>query len=136
MKTRRYSELVRLETFDERYEYLRLGGEVGYSTFGFDRYLNQAFYQSTEWKHIRNAVIVRDRGCDLGIPGREINGGLIVHHINPMAVDDILSHAAWILDPEYLICTSNNTHNAIHYGDSSKLQKEYVPRRPGDTKLW
>ena len=134
--TRRYSELRRLETFDERFEYLVLGGDVGRSTFGFDRYINQSFYQSAQWKDVRNEVIVRDHGCDLGIREFPINGGLVVHHINPMTAEDIIHDASWILDPEFLICVSNATHNAIHYGNRSSLPKPFVPRTPGDTKLW
>lgn len=136
MKIRRYSELRRFESFDDRFEYLKLGGEVGRSTFGFDRYINQTFYQSREWKQVRQHVIIRDNGCDLGVPGYEINGGLTVHHLNPMNVDDIVHGEDWILDPEYLICVSNDTHNAIHYGDRNLLPREFVTRRPGDTKLW
>lgn len=136
MKIRRYSELIHYDSFDDRFEYLSLGGEVGRSTFGFDRYINQKFYQSREWKTARRNVIVRDNGCDLGVPGFEIHGGLVVHHMNPMSVDDIVHGETWILDPDFLICTSNDTHNAIHYGDSSLLPKEFVARTPGDTKLW
>jgi hypothetical protein len=136
MRTRRYSEVRRLSTFEERFDYLMLTGEVGRSTFGFDRYINQSFYQSTQWRQVRNEVIVRDNGCDLGIPGYEINGGLVVHHINPMTPDDIIHDEGWILDPEFLICVSNQTHNAIHYGNKDSLPKPYVPRQPGDTKLW
>ena len=134
--TRRYSELRLLETFDERFDYLVLGGDVGRSTFGFDRWVNQSSYRSRQWKDIRNAVIVRDEGCDLGVKGRPINGGLVVHHINPMSPDDIVHDEGWILDPEFLICVSSATHNAIHYGDRNSLPKPYVPRTPGDTKLW
>lgn len=136
MRIRRYSELRRLETFDERFEYLKLGSTVGAATFGFDRYINQAFYRSREWKSIRNHVIVRDNGCDLGIRGREINGALLIHHINPMTADDISHGSDWILNPEYLITTIQSTHNAIHYGDRSLLVTEFVERKPGDTRLW
>lgn len=135
-RVRTYSELRRFDTFEERYEYLRLGGGVGESTFGFDRYINQAFYRSTLWKQVRNQVIVRDNGCDLGIPDRPINGSLLVHHINPMTADDIKHGEDWILNPEYLITTTNDTHNAIHYGDQSILRKQFRPRQAGDTKLW
>lgn len=131
-----YSELRRIDTFEERFEYLKLGGTVGHSTFGFDRYLNQAFYTSREWKDIRRNVILRDNGCDLGIPGYEINGALLIHHINPMKVDDVVHREEWILDPEFLITTTQNTHNAIHYGDSSLLRTKFVERKPGDTRLW
>lgn len=136
MTIKTYRELCRFSTFEERFEYLKLGGVVGNSTFGFDRYLNQMFYRSSEWKQIRNEVIVRDNGCDLGIPGYEINGGVLVHHINPIASDDITEHLDWILDPEYLITTTHDTHNAIHYGNSSLLGSKMVERKPGDTKLW
>ena len=134
--TRRYSELNRLETFEDRFEYLVLNGSVGTETFGFDRYLNQAFYQSAEWRNVRQDVIYRDRGCDLGIEGRPINGGLVVHHMNPISVEDIINKVDWILNPEFLICVTNDTHQAIHYGDFSRVKQDYTPRRPGDTKLW
>lgn len=133
---RKYSELRRLKTFEERYDYLRLGGVVGASTFGFDRYINQDFYRSTEWRRVRDEVIVRDNGCDLGVEGYDIHGNLLVHHMNPMTADDVMHNEDWILDPQYLITTTNNTHNAIHYGDQSLLLKPFVPRAPGDTKLW
>ena len=136
MRTRRYRELVTLETFEDRFDYLRLGGEVGASTFGFDRYINQDFYRSQEWRSARRDVIVRDNGCDLGIPGREIHTGLLVHHMNPMVADDILHGEDWIINPEFLITTCQQTHNAIHYGDASLLREEWTPRRPGDTRLW
>lgn len=136
MSLKCYSELIHLTTFEERYEYLRLGGGVGIATFGFDRYINQAFYTSSEWKSARRFVIARDRGCDLGIDGYELENGLLVHHINPMDADDILNFEEWILNPEYLITTSQKTHNAIHYGDRSLLPKPYAPRACGDTKLW
>lgn len=131
-----YSELRKLSTFEERFEYLRLFGNVGESTFGFDRYLNQRFYRSAEWKQIRDYVIVRDNGCDLGIIGREIQTGALIHHINPMDVSDVVQHAEWILDPEYLITTTQQTHNAIHYSDISLLPKVVLARTPGDTTLW
>ena len=131
-----YSELRRLNTFEERYEYLRLGGEVGYSTFGFDRWLNQHFYRSHMWKRARNAAIVRDNGCDLGIQGYDIHSGLLVHHMNPISPDDIKHGELWIIDPNYLITTSLQTHNAIHFGNESLLPRGPVTRQPGDTKLW
>jgi len=134
--TKTYTELRKLRTFEERYAYLRLGGAVGVQTFGFDRYINQAFYGSREWSQVRDLVIVRDEGCDLGIPGREIHDSLLVHHINPMSSDDIVHDAEWILDPNFLITTTKRTHNAIHYGDQSLLLVEFAERRPGDTKLW
>jgi hypothetical protein len=136
MITRRYSELRRLQTFEERYAYLRLDGQVGQVTFGFDRWVNQQFYTSFEWKHARNEVILRDNGCDLGIRGHEVPFGLLVHHMNPLTVEDIERGEDWIIDPEFLICTSKRTHNAIHYGDDSLLPRAFVERRPGDTKLW
>jgi hypothetical protein len=134
MKT--YTELSKFTTFEDRFEYLRLGGSVGRSTFGFDRWINQNFYQSRHWKDARQFVIVRDDGCDLGISGYEIYADILVHHINPMAVDDILHGEDWIFDPEYLITTTKPTHNAIHYGDASLLPKPMTVRRAGDTKLW
>lgn len=136
MRTRSYSELRRFETFEDRFEYLKLGGTVGRSTFGFDRHINQSFYTSSEWKSIRQGVIIRDNGCDLGVPGYEINGSLLVHHINPLDVDDLIHHEEWVLDPDFLITTTQTTHNAIHYGDSSLLPKPFVARAPGDTRLW
>jgi hypothetical protein len=136
MKIRRYSEMVMEETFLDRFEYLKLGGVVGRSTFGFDRYINQQFYSSWEWKNIRKEVIVRDEGCDLGVPGYEIHNGLLIHHINPVEIIDIVHSEGWLLDPEYLITTTHDTHNAIHYGDQSLLKLPFVKREPGDTKLW
>lgn len=137
MKTdKRYSELRQLKTFDERFEYLKLGGAVGESTFGFDRWINQQFYRSMEWKQARRIVILRDEGCDLGVKGHEINGAALIHHMNPMSVDDIVHGADWIFDPEYLIMTTKTTHNAIHYGDESLLPKPVLQRVPNDTKLW
>ena len=135
-KTRTYSELRRLKTFEERFEYLRLAGEVGYSTFGFDRWLNQNFYRSHMWRRARNSVIVRDNGCDLGIEGFDIHTDLIVHHMNPMSPDDIKHGELWILDPNYLVTTSLQTHNAIHFGDERRLPRGPITRLPGDTKLW
>jgi hypothetical protein len=134
--TRTYSELCKFDTFDERFDYLKLHGEVGYSTFGFDRYINQQFYASNEWKQAREYVIWRDNGCDLGIPGYEIFRGLFIHHINPMVVDDIIHQEEWVINPEYLITTTQKTHNAIHYGNKSLLPKVVMARIPGDTMLW
>jgi hypothetical protein len=138
MKTtdRTYSELIRLKSFEERFEYLRLHGGVGQETFGFDRYINQKFYKSFEWKQARDYVIVRDNGCDLGVDGYEIHSGPLIHHINPMVVEDITHGESWIFDPEYLITTTHRTHNAIHYGDVSLLPKVVIARERGDTKLW
>jgi hypothetical protein len=135
-RIRTYSELSRLHTFDERYQYLKLSGVVGESTFGFDRWVNQEFYRSWQWKSIRKDVIVRDNGCDLGIPGFEIHRGLLIHHMNPVSMEDITHGEEWILDPNFLITTSHRTHNAIHYGDESLLPREHVVRKLGDTKLW
>ena len=135
-KKRHYHGLSRLQTFEERYKYLRLNGVVGRSTYGFDRYLNQKFYTSTEWRRVRNFVILRDGGCDLGIDGREIRDKIIIHHMNPMSVEEIEHGDEDILNPDYLIATTLNTHNAIHYGDESFLPKKFTERRPGDTKLW
>ena len=131
-----YSELRRLETFEERYHYLRLQGQVGEETFGFDRYLNQRFYRSKEWKSIRNHIILRDNGCDLGIEGRDIIDKIIIHHMNPIAPRDLIDLSDWVMDPENLICVSHDTHNAIPYGDEFLLQRGPVERKPGDTKLW
>jgi hypothetical protein len=131
-----YSELRRYRTFEDRYEYLRLGGSVGAPTFGFDRYLNQEFYRSTLWKNARRDVIARDLGCDLGIEGHEIFDRPYVHHMNPMGADDIKNSSYDIINPEFLITVSHNTHNAIHYGDANLLPKPVVARQPGDTNLW
>jgi len=134
---RTYSELIKLETFDERYNYLKLDGSVGVDTFGFDRYLNQDFYRSVLWKNIRNHVIVRDMGCDLGIPGLEIPGKIIVHHMNPIELRDLQKDSRYILDPEYLICVSHETHNAIHYGLDHKNDISLpMERTPNDTCPW
>jgi hypothetical protein len=135
-RIRRYSELRRLETFEDRFKYLSLGGYVGESTFGFDRYMNQQFYRSREWHRLRDEVIVRDNGCDLGVAGYEIHDRLLVHHINPMTSEDIEHGDDVILDPQYLITTTHRTHNAIHYGDVRLIPRQLVERRPGDTKLW
>ena len=135
-RIRTYSELSRLRTFEERYRYLALRGGVGQETFGFDRYINQMFYASVEWKRIRQRVILRDNGCDLGIEGYEIHDRLYVHHMNPMEPDDVFEGSSSILDPEFLITTTHSTHNAIHYGDERLLPKPIVERRRGDTKLW
>jgi hypothetical protein len=131
-----YSELLALDTFDERFDYLKLGGNVGRSTFGFDRWINQQFYTSSQWKDARSYVIFRDNGCDLGIPGYEIHYRPLVHHLNPMASGDIVDAEEWVLNPEYLITTTHLTHNAIHYGDKSLLPKVVTARSPGDTRLW
>lgn len=134
--SRRYAELRRLLTLEERFEYLALRGSVGDATFGFDRYVNQMFYRSREWRQVRTAVIARDMGCDLGVEGYEIHGRIVIHHMNPMTLEDIERGASGILDPEFLITTTHQTHNAIHYGDANLLARPPVERRPGDTKLW
>lgn len=136
MSIRTYSELIRLPTFEERYKYLKLNGRVGEDTFGFDRYLNQNFYRSDEWRRIRNQIIVRDQGCDLGIPDREIGGKILIHHLNPIAVKDILLQTEFLLNPEYLICVSHSTHNAIHYGNENFLLTMPVERTKNDTCPW
>lgn len=137
MKIRTYQELCRFQTFKERFEYLKLNGQVGKETFGFDRYLNQIFYQKNpEWKRLRNEVIVRDSGCDLGIEGRDIYGIIMVHHMNPIAKEDILNQSEILLNPDYLITVSKNTHDAIHYGSSEILIKDPVIRTPNDTCPW
>ena len=136
MKTRSYLELRKLKTFDLRFRYLALSGGVGIDTFGFDRYLNQAFYSSPEWKHVRNDVIARDLGCDLGIEGYEIFDKILVHHMNPITKAQVLDRDPAILDPNFLISVTHRTHNAIHYGDTERAPEPYTERRPGDTKLW
>lgn len=136
MSIRRYSELIQLPTFEQRYEYLRLYGSVGKETFGFDRYLNQIFYQSPEWKSVRNKVILRDNGCDLGMEGYEIHGPILIHHMNPITKEDILNRSEFLLDPEYLISTIDLTHKAIHYGDANLLPRAPIERRRNDTCPW
>lgn len=134
--TRTYSELIALPTFEERYEYLRLNGQVGVETFGFDRYLNQTFYKSKEWLAIRNHIIVRDNGCDLGVEGYEIHGRILIHHINPISKEDILERNKILFDPENLITTVKRTHDAIHYGDSELLITAPIERSANDTCPW
>lgn len=136
MKNRTYSELRSLNTFEERYRYLSLHGRVGETTFGFDRYLNQQFYTSKQWRQTRHGIIVRDNGCDLGVEGHEIHDAVYIHHLNPMTVEDFATGNPRILDPDNLISVSHRTHNAIHYGDEKLLPQPFVERRPGDTKLW
>lgn len=131
-----YTELSRLHTFRARFDYLKLTGVVGESTFGFDRYMNQNFYSSTEWRRVRRDVIARDSACDLGIEGFEIHDKVYIHHMNPMTPEQVARGDQDIFDLEYLICVSFRTHNAIHFGDASMLPKPYVPRAPGDTQLW
>ena len=136
MSIRTYSELITLPTFKERYEYLKLNGRVGEETFGFDRYLNQAFYKSEEWRAVRDYVIVRDNGCDLGMEGHEIFGKILIHHMNPISKRDILDRSDLLLNPEYLICTIKNTHDAIHFGDENLLIVAPIKRRKNDTCPW
>lgn len=133
---RRYSELRRLETFEERFRYLKLQGSVGAETFGFDRYLSQQFYRSREWRQLRSVVITRDYGCDLGVEGYDIHTNLLIHHMNPLLPDDVIHGNPDMLNPEFLITTSLQTHNAIHYGDEALLPRVIIERRRGDTKLW
>lgn len=135
-RRRSYSDLSRIDDFEDRYDYLRVNARIGVDTFGYERWINQAFYTSREWRRIRNIVIDRDRGCDMGIAGNEIYDRPIVHHMNPMNVDDLVEGDLSILNPEYLITVSMRTHNAIHFGDRESLPKPFVPRRPGDTQLW
>lgn len=147
MSIRRYSELITIPTYEERFKYLRLKGAVGADTFGYDRYLNQILYNSPEWKRFRNDIIIRDNGCDLACEGYEIKGWkdqegkihrarIIIHHMNPITVDDILNHNPMVFDPENVITTVLNTHNAIHYGDEKLLVTGPVTRSPNDTCLW
>lgn len=136
MTNRTYEELRKLQTFEERFRYLSLLGNVGEKTFGWERHLNQSFYNSAPWRRVRDFIIVRDNGCDLGIPGREIHSSIYIHHINPIVPEDLRFGRPSLLDPDNLITVSHQTHNAIHYGDESHLRKEYVERRPGDTKDW
>lgn len=136
MSIKTYSELITLPTFEERYRYLRLGGSVGVDTFGFDRYLNQVFYRSQRWRSIRDQVIIRDNGCDLGVEGREIHGRILIHHMNPLTIDDIVNESELLLNPEFLICTIHSTHNAIHYGDENLLVLGPVERTKNDTCPW
>lgn len=136
MSIRTYSELIKIPTFKERFEYLRLDGKVGEETFGFDRYLNQVFYKSPEWKAARDFVIIRDQGCDLAMEGHEIFGRILVHHMNPIRIEDVVNRSKYLLDPEYLICTIKNTHDAIHYGDGSLLITGPIERTKNDTCPW
>lgn len=136
MSIRTYSELITLPTFEERFRYLQLGGKVGEDTFGHDRYLNQMFYTSDEWRRIRRDVIVRDNGCDLGIQDREIHGLIIIHHMNPITIEDITNRSEFLLNPEYLISTVKNTHDAIHFSDERILIADPIERRPNDTCPW
>lgn len=136
MSIRCYSELIEIPTFEERFRYLQLNGSVGKDTFGFDRYMNQAFYQSREWKRVRDFVILRDNGCDLGVDGYTIYGKVLIHHMNPITVKDIATVSNFLMNPEYLICVSHTTHNAIHYGDENLIPKGPIVRTPNDTCPW
>lgn len=130
-----YTELIQLPTFEERFEYLKLRGVVGIDTFGYDRFLNQNFYKSSDWRSIRHKIILRDMGCDLACEGHEIYGRVIIHHMNPITANDIEESSIYLMNPEYLICVSHETHQAIHYGDANLLRKtEFYERQPGDTK--
>lgn len=133
---RTYHELIALPTFKERFEYLKLSGSVGKQTFGFERYLNQKFYQSVEWRQLRDKIITRDRGCDLAMDGYDIVGRIYIHHMNPIKVDDIREATEYLLNPDYLITTTHGTHNAIHYGDGSLIVTEPIERKPNDTCPW
>ena len=136
MSIRNYTELSRLKTFEERFKYLRLDGSVGEDTFGFDRYLNQSFYKSQDWRKVRDYVILRDLGSDLGIEEVPINGRIIIHHMNPITKLDLVDNTDYVLNPEYLICVSHDTHNAIHYGIDNLVKNEIVEREPNDTCPW
>ena len=134
---RTYSELIKMDSYEERFRYLMLRGTIGRETFGFDRFLNQVFYQSSEWRQVRRDVILRDEGCDLGLPDCPIFGRVMIHHMNPITPEDIEKRAPYILDPEYLICVSKDTHNAIHYGNEDILQhRNPIIREPNDTCPW
>lgn len=128
--------MVKKTSFEERFQYLRLDGVIGVSTFGFDRYLNQQFYKTRAWKQTRDYVIARDFGCDLAVRGYEIHDKVLVHHMNPITVEDIIHTSDYLLDTDFLVCVSHQTHNAIHYGDANLLKKPLVERKPGDTTLW
>lgn len=133
---RTYSELITFQTMKERFRYLKIGGLIGESTFGFDRYLNQALYTSKEWRDLRHHIIARDEGNDMALDGWSIGDRIIIHHINPLTMDDVYSRNPDIFNPEYLVCVSQNTHNAIHFGDETLLPKPVMERRPGDTCPW
>ena len=135
-RIRTYNELVQYHSYEDRFRYLKLNGVVANETFGFDRYLNQRFYKSAEWRRVRDQVIIRDNGCDLGIPGREIFGTIIVHHMNPISIEDIEKNPEILFDPNYLICVSHDTHNAIHYGTEIPKSSEPIIRTPNDTCPW
>lgn len=136
MRMKTYSEMLKHHTLASRFRYLALRGQVGVDTFGFDRYLGQRFYTSREWRSIRTEVIIRDQGCDLGVPGFDVHDRVLIHHMNPIKPEDLKDFNEDILNPEYLVLVSHNTHNAIHYGDEGLLPRPFIERRPGDTKLW
>ena len=135
-KIRTYSELIKFQNFTDRFNYLRLDGSVGDATFGFDRYINQIFYRSNKWRSIRDHVIIRDNGCDLGVDGFDIHGRVLIHHMNPITIEDIREESEFLLNPDFLICTTHNTHNAIHYGDERLLITTPVERTKNDTCPW
>lgn len=136
MRKRSYRELIQFKTFEDRFDYLKLAGEVGNPTFGYDRYFNQQFYHSSEWRRARNRIILRDNGCDLGMPDYEIHGRIYIHHINPITKQDVEDFSDNLFDPDNLICVTFDTHNAIHFGDERTLPKTPIERAPGDTCPW
>ena len=136
MSIRTYSELILLPTFEERFKFLQLNGRVGDDTFGFDRYINQKFYRSAEWKRIRDYIIIRDNGCDLALDGYEIYGRILIHHMNPITISDIKFSTEYLMNPDYLICVTHNTHNAIHYGDEKQIITGPIVRTKNDTCPW
>ena len=136
MSIRTYSELITIPTFEERFEYLQLKGSVGKDTFGYDRYLNQVLYRSPEWKRLRNQIIIRDSGCDLACDGYDIYDKVLIHHLNPITVEDVLARSRKVFDPDNLVCVSHNTHNAIHYGDVDLLVTGPIIRTKNDTCPW
>ena len=133
---RKYSELIKIQDFHKRYEYLVLKGSIGEQTFGMERHLNQTFYKSPEWRRFRNDILIRDNGCDMAHEEYPIQGKIIIHHLNPITPDDILKRSYLLLDPENVVCVSHRTHEAIHYGDISLLPEDYIPRQPNDTIPW
>ena len=136
MSIKTYSELILLPTFEERFKYLQLNGRVGDDTFGFDRYINQKFYRSAEWKRIRDYIIIRDNGCDLAVDGYEIHGRILIHHMNQITISDIKFSTEYLMNPDYLICVTHNTHNAIHYGDEKQIITGPIVRTKNDTCPW
>lgn len=136
MSTKTYSELITIPTFEERFQYLQLKGSVGKDTFGYDRYLNQVLYSSPEWKRLRNQIIIRDGACDLACEGYDIHGRILIHHLNPITVDDVLARSRKVFDPDNLVCVTHSTHNAIHYGDANLLVTGPIIRTKNDTCPW